>query len=96
MRKSAIGLKSGLSHTHGGISKTVSVNVVNSHSGELHRSESEERIHVPGMPKAFDGDRWSAAAMPREGLQVGDGSLVSKKSAGSVTTASIESLERRP
>ncbi|KAK7177496.1 hypothetical protein PSPO01_16453 [Paraphaeosphaeria sporulosa] len=59
-RKSRIGLKS--NPHHGGISKTVSVNVSNSRSiPDLQRSESEERIYGPPTSrieleqKTFDG-----------------------------------------
>ncbi|KAF2679377.1 hypothetical protein K458DRAFT_118673 [Lentithecium fluviatile CBS 122367] len=101
-RKSAMGLKSGLAH--GGISKTVNVSVINTHSGTLQRSESEERINVPGggggAAKAFDGrggetgtHAWGVAGALELGERSPEGR--SQKTDGSVGSASIKSLERR-
>jgi len=97
-RKSGIGLKSGISHTPGGISKTVSVNVVSSRGGELQRSESEERINVPSIPKTFDGVSHAGLSWPSgPRSDMGERSIGSQKTEGSVASASasIKSFERK-
>jgi hypothetical protein len=88
-----MGLKNGLAH--GGISKTVSVNVINTHSGALHRSESEERINGSGMPKAYDGSGISQHAWVPGTMELGELSPRSQKTEGSVTSGSVHSKESR-
>ncbi|CAI6340185.1 unnamed protein product [Periconia digitata] len=53
-RKSHIALKS-MTTSHGGISKTVSVNINNSYADGPHRRESQEGINIPALPRAYDG-----------------------------------------
>ncbi|KAK7192187.1 hypothetical protein DPSP01_010195 [Paraphaeosphaeria sporulosa] len=97
-RKSRIGLKS--NPQHGGISKTVSVNVSNSRSiHNLERSESEERIYGPPTSrieleqKAFDGRTEQHLWVPSVTIEMGSTSPTSAKAESMTTTGSIKSLD---
>ena len=95
-RKSRIGLKS----NGGGISKTVSVNVINSRNcPELQRSESEERIYGPPTSriqleqKTFDGTSGHNLWVPGVTIEMGPVSPTSQKADSMTTTGSLKSLE---
>lgn len=96
-RKSHIGIKSGLSH--GGISKTVSVNVSNTRSiPDLQRSESEERIYGPPTSRMFEQKTFDGPDSEQHlwvsGATIEMGPMSPSMKEGSVTTAgSIKSLE---
>ncbi|PVI01411.1 hypothetical protein DM02DRAFT_349108 [Periconia macrospinosa] len=94
-RKSHIPLKSGILQ-HGGISKTVSVNINNSYAGDPQRRESQEGINIPELPRTYDGTAggqhsWISADSTSPTSPVSP----SHKTAHSVTTASLKSEEDR-
>ncbi|KAJ4295029.1 hypothetical protein N0V90_007037 [Kalmusia sp. IMI 367209] len=96
-RKSTLGLKSG----HGGISKTVSVNVSKSQSiPDLQRSESEERIYGPPTSRIFEqktfiegGESERNLWVPGVHMEMGPISPTSQKEGSVTTSGSIKSLE---
>lgn len=97
-RKSHLGIKS--ASAHGGISKTISVNVSNTRSiPDLQRSESEERIYGPPTSRMFEQKSFTGADpdqqhlwVPSVTIEMGPVSPTSKD--GSVMTAeSIKSLD---
>lgn len=97
-RKTRIGLKS--NPQHGGISKTVSVNVSNSRSiHDLQRSESEERIYGPPTSrieleqKAFDGRTDQHLWVPSVTIEMGSTNPSGAKAESMTTTGSIKSLD---
>ncbi|KAF2439005.1 hypothetical protein P171DRAFT_490457 [Karstenula rhodostoma CBS 690.94] len=97
-RKSRIELKS--NPQHGGISKTVSVNVSNSRNvHDLQRSESEERIYGPPTSrieleqKALDGRTDQHLWAPGVSIEMSPSSPASAKAESMTTTGSIQSLE---
>lgn len=93
-----IGLKS--NPKHGGISKTVSVNVSNARSiHDLQRSESEERIYGPPTSrieleqKAIDGRTEQHLWVPSVTVDLSPLSPTSIKAESITTTGSIKSLD---
>ncbi|KAF2643733.1 hypothetical protein P280DRAFT_466474 [Massarina eburnea CBS 473.64] len=89
-RKSNVGPKEG-------ISKTVSVDVRNSYNGNLHRSESEERINLPSVPSIpsvhtkgeFGQSSWVSGGMELDEISP----TLSSKGDGSMNSRSLKSLE---
>ncbi|KAK7177289.1 hypothetical protein PSPO01_16665 [Paraphaeosphaeria sporulosa] len=97
-RKSRIGLKS--NPQHGGISKTVSINVSNSRSiPDLQRSESEERIYGPPTSrieleqKTFHGTSEQHVWVQSVTIQMGPVSPSSAKAERMTTNGSTKSFE---